>query len=316
MILPRPGPGFFLPRNSDIIGVMNIGRKIVRLNRKYPWAKIFLSCAIILTGVMGAGMSSVQRGQTVAKLADTGVGQDYSDTFKIVLAGEETEVSGLKDFEESVKNSEQELEPVDLTGKQLVALTFDDGPDAEATSRILNTLKEKSVKATFFMVGIMIQRAPEIAKQVAEAGHEVETHSMRHANLSQMSGDAVVADLAEARQVLKDATGVDVELLRPPYGEVNDTVKGAAGMAMISWSVDPADWQNRDSGLIRDRVVEDSFDGAVILLHDVYTSTAEALGGLIDGLRQREFEFVTVKEMAKIKGVELTAGSVYRDFAD
>lgn len=289
----------------------------VRINRRYPWVKVLIFSMVITMVMIEVGIGGVRGGQMMAKLADMSIEQKYNDTLKIDLGGEEVEVSGVEEFEEQV-NKEVEQQPVekDLTGKQLVALTFDDGPDAEVTGKILDILKEKDVKATFFMVGIMVQRTPETAKRVADEGHEVETHSLRHANLSQMNWDSVAGDIEQSRQIIRDATGVEVGILRPPYGMVNETVKGAAGMPMMAWSVDPDDWRDRNAGLVKDRVVNAGYDGAIILLHDIYSTTAEAVPWIIDELRERGFEFVTVKELAEKRGITLNVGDIYRDFAN
>lgn len=268
---------------------------------------------LVASAVMGAGIASVRGDVKPTKLADTGVEQGYEETFKVNLGGEEVNVTGVGQMGATENKNVRQR---DLTGKQLVALTFDDGPDAENTEKILNTLREKEVRATFFMVGIMIERAPEMAKKVAEAGHEVETHSMRHANLTEMDSAGVAGDLAEMQKTLGENTGVKAEILRPPYGAVNDTVKEAAKMPMISWSVDPYDWRDRDAGLIKDRVVGASYDGAIILLHDIYPDTAEAVGWMIDELREKGFEFATVKELATQKGITLEAGEMYRELVN
>lgn len=287
---------------------------LVKMNRRYPFVKVILFSGVILAVIVGVGISSVKGEQVMARLAEMGVKQSYDDSFKIKLGGETIEVSGVDEFESQVNKNIEQAEERDLTGKKLVALTFDDGPEVDSTREILETLKEKQVKATFFMLGIMVQRFPDVAKEVVSEGNEVETHSMRHANLSQMSWDEAVADLTEAKQITRDITGVEVEALRPPYGATNDMVKDVASMPMITWSVDPYDWRDRDAGLIKDRVVNASYDGAIILMHDIYPETAKALPWIIDELRERGFEFVTVKELAGKKGIELKNGEIYRDF--
>ena len=284
----------------------------VEINRRYPWVKVVILGVIVFMVIMGVGIGSTKGGQMITILANTGVDMGHNESFKIDLGGVETEVSGVREFEEQVNNN---VEQRDLEGKQLVALTFDDGPDTEITGRILDTLKEKNVKATFFMLGIMVEKMPDMAKRVAKEGHEVETHSLRHANLSQMNREGVIADLEQSRQIMKDMIGVDVKILRPPYGAVNDTVKEAVNMPMITWGVDPYDWRDKDAGLIKDRVVDASYDGAIVLMHDIYSTTAEAIPWIIDELRGKGFEFVTVEELAKKKGIVLNNGDLYRDFA-
>lgn len=211
-----------------------------------------------------------------------------------------------------------ELRPVpifrerDLTGKKLVALTFDDGP-AAATTRLLEILERKQVRATFFVVGSRARNNPELLRREA-ANHEVGSHTMWHTQLTTLNAGAVKADAAEAQKVFREILGREFELMRPPYGSTNGTVRSATGEAMILWSIDPQDWLYRDAKTVRRNVVEAAFDGAVILLHDIHASTVEAVPGIIEDLWARGYEFVTISELAEIRGVELKGGVLYGSF--
>lgn len=203
----------------------------------------------------------------------------------------------------------------DYTGKKLVALTFDDGPHPECTPQLLAVLSEKGVKATFFMLGLMVERHPQVAAQVAAAGHEVENHTMWHQNMVWISAENVREDVSRARAAIEAATGVTPQYVRLPYGLYNDTVMGAMETPVIAWSVDPRDWASeRTVEGVSSGVVEATFDGAIILLHDIYPTTVGAVAIIIDTLREQGYEFVTVAELARAKGVTLERGVEYRSF--
>lgn len=201
-----------------------------------------------------------------------------------------------------------------LEGKKLVALTFDDGPLAATTSQLLDILKKKQVPATFFVVGTMAERAPEVLKREQKEGHEVGSHTTAHRSLATMSAGEIQAEKQQMNSIVERITGKGVSLVRPPYGALSDTVRGTMGQAMILWSVDPEDWRDRKAETVRTRVREMAHDGAVILLHDIHPTTVEAVPGIIDDLRADGYEFVTVSELAEAKKVKLESGKVYRSF--
>lgn len=199
-------------------------------------------------------------------------------------------------------------------GKKLVALTFDDGPYPATTDRLLGILREKEVQATFFELGTMASRYPEVTKRVYDEGHELASHTMSHRQLNKISAGEVAAEVGGARGVIKDITGEEPSLVRPPYGLINNIVIEQAGAPIILWTVDTEDWKSKDAGAVLERTKVTVFDGAVILLHDIYESSVDAAGMIIDELRKDNYEFVTVSELAEIRGVELKSGEVYGSF--
>ena len=198
--------------------------------------------------------------------------------------------------------------------KKLVALTFDDGPFPATTNRLLDLLREKEVQATFFELGTMASRYPEVTKRVYDEKHELASHTMSHRQLNKLSAGEVASEAAQGRDVLKSITGKDPNLMRPPYGAINGVVAGNVGAPMILWTVDTEDWKSKDAGMVLERTKATVFDGAVILMHDIYESTVDAAGMVIDELRKDNYEFVTVSELAKLRGVELRNGEAYGSF--
>ncbi len=199
-------------------------------------------------------------------------------------------------------------------GKKLVALTFDDGPFPATTNRLLDILREKEVRATFFELGTMASRYPDVTKRVYEEKHELASHTMSHRQLNKISAGEVETEAGQARDVIESITGREPSLVRPPYGAINGMVAGHIGAPMILWTVDTEDWKSKDAGSVLERARSAAFDGAIILMHDIYESTVDGAAMVIDALREDGYEFVTVSELAKLRGVELTSGEAYGSF--
>ena len=199
-------------------------------------------------------------------------------------------------------------------GKKLVALTFDDGPSPTTTPVLLDVLTEKDVPATFFMLGTMARNHPEIVRRAARERHEIASHTMYHQNLIRITPEAAQADLNEAKATFKEILGYGPTCVRPPYGNFNDFITTAATRPLILWSVDTLDWQSKDPNAIIATAVNQIHDGAIVLMHDIYPTTVEAVPTLVDTLRSAGYEFVTISEMAKLRDVQLSAGTAYYNF--
>lgn len=197
----------------------------------------------------------------------------------------------------------------DCAAMACVALTFDDGPGPD-TGRLLDELAARGVHATFFVVGRQIAKQPgAVAREVA-AGHVVGNHTWDHAMLPGLSDEAVAAELDSASQAIVAAGAPAPTLARPPYGSLSPSVTqafGSRGMAGVLWDVDTEDWKNRDAGATTERALAGAHPGAIILMHDIYPSTVDAVPGLVDALRARGFTLVTVPQLLGTPA----AGAVY-----
>lgn len=305
------------------------GGKLHRMNVQYPWLK-FLVVLVLVAGIVLGGF---------------GVGGAIGDTIRETTSNEDAEDVAGDRPEEAGPNAEMTEKPTDgaegdaagekpeekpaeeqpteepakptvpvTNGKKLVALTFDDGPSTVTTGRLLDILKEKGVKATFFVVGSMASRAPELLKREAAEGHEVGSHSSYHQDLSKLGAADLQADVANMDRIFTEVLGRNVGIVRPPYGAVSDIMRGYLGKPMIYWSVDPMDWKYRDAATVRANVVGATYDGAIVLMHDIHASTVDAVAGIIDDLRAQGYEFLTVSELAAALGVGLANGVVYYNF--
>lgn len=189
------------------------------------------------------------------------------------------------------------------TQEKVVALTFDDGPDPNYTGLVLDVLQEKNVKATFFVLGENAKQNPELLLQINKAGHEIGNHGYSHSYNSSQS----VRELVKTDQVIFDLLHQHTYFYRPPGGFISkDVLQGvkAKGYLLTLWSIDSKDWRNPGANRIVQNVVEKSFPGAIILLHDggeKREQTAEALKVIIDRLRKDGYRFVTLTELQRFE---------------
>ena len=197
----------------------------------------------------------------------------------------------------------------------MVALTFDDGPNGTVTPKILDTLEKYGVVATFFDLGSCMQNFPKVSQRAEKIGCEVESHTYAHSNLAKLSVSQLQADMRKAEKVYKKTLGHSPKLVRPPYGSVNARVKSTIKYPLINWDIDTLDWKSRNKNSIMKEVRKfKSYDGRVILMHGIYNSTLDAVKILIPELQKKGYQFVTVSEMAKYKGVNLKPGKLYCNF--
>lgn len=193
----------------------------------------------------------------------------------------------------------------------MLALTFDDGPHASYTNSILNTLEMYGAKATFFVLGSQAAANPAPLRRAAEMGCEIGSHTYSHPNLSASSGGTISREITSTNQTVQNIIGKKPTLLRPPYGNFNAMVRSYAGVPLILWNVDTLDWKTRDAMQVAAHILSHAGDGNIILMHDIYASTAEAVRMAVPELVRRGFKLVTVSELAAAKGKTLSAGSAY-----
>lgn len=186
--------------------------------------------------------------------------------------------------------------------EKVVALSFDAAWGNEDTAEILSILEKNDVKATFFMTGGWVDNYPEDVKAIAAAGHTLGNHSQNHKNMSQLSVEECKDELMQVHNTVKELTGIEMDLFRPPYGDYDDEVVDTAyeiGYYPIQWSVDSLDWKNYGIQSIVDTVVNHKAmgNGAIVLMHNGAKYTAKALQQVIDGLREQGYTFVSIDEL-------------------
>lgn len=296
---------------------MTIRQRVRGWNILFPWFKVVAGTligvlvAVLIIGVWRRGGDFEVRDGGEGGIIDVeleGVEAQTVMLERLTATYVRSRPSGVgMQKSETVRNAE-------LIGKKLIALTFDDGPSYATTPRLLDILKNKGVKATFFVIGGRAQAAPDVLQREEVEGHVVGSHTMGHVDLSKMDIGMIRQDGKEMQGVFQGVLGHNVGLTRPPYGAINDTVKVGVGQPLVIWSIDPEDWKVKDAEMVRRHIVEKAFDGAIVLMHDIYESTVDAVEMVIDDLRSAGYEFVTVPEMAKMRGVVLENGGVYGSF--
>ena len=197
--------------------------------------------------------------------------------------------------------------------KPMIALTFDDGPSVH-TERLLDILAENGCKATFFVVGNMIDGREETLKRIADDGHQIGGHSWNHRQLTTLDRQSMEEQIMQTRAKIYDVTGTDSVIMRPPYGSYNEDLRAVSaqlGVSLINWSIDSQDWKNRDAKAIHNAIVSNAKSGAIILCHDLYGTTVDAMETIIPALIDKGYQFVTVSELFTYNGGALSTGTVY-----
>lgn len=200
--------------------------------------------------------------------------------------------------------------------KPMVALTFDDGPFAKATGSILDTLKANDAVATFFVLGNRVPDNEAILIRMITEGNEIGNHSLSHKQLTTLSQEELEEQIERTQKAVKLVTGIEPVIMRPTYGSYNDEIRENIDMPMILWSLDTRDWESRDASCVSKKVLENVQDGDIILMHDIYMSTAEAVKTIVPELKSRGYQLVTINELYEAKGVALEAGKIYRREAE
>lgn len=178
-----------------------------------------------------------------------------------------------------------------------IALTFDDGPSTAWTPALLDGLKERGVKATFFLIGENADKNPEIVKRMAEEGHLIGNHTYHHMELTKVSENEARLELADTSAVIVRITGKEPEYMRPPFGAWQRKLEQEIQMLPVLWTIDPLDWTTENQDEIVNKVVTEAEENDIILLHDCYKSSIEAGLRIVDILQEEGFVFVTVDEL-------------------
>lgn len=185
-----------------------------------------------------------------------------------------------------------------------IAMTFDDGPSATLTPKLLDLLAAHHIKATFFVIGENVAEHPEIVARAAREGHEIGNHSWSHPNLAKISEEAVRSQLRRTDDAIKSAAGMRPTLLRPPYGSITAREKhwihDEFGYQVILWDVDPNDWKRPGPAVVRTRILNETRPGSIVLSHDIHPGTIEAMPSTFDALEAKGFKFVTVSELIRM----------------
>jgi peptidoglycan/xylan/chitin deacetylase (PgdA/CDA1 family) len=197
--------------------------------------------------------------------------------------------------------------------KPIVALTFDDGPSIY-TTHILNTLQQHGGRVSFFVMGSLVEEHKSKIIRAMHMGCEIICHAWTHLDYTKLPKKAITKQIFDTVAAIAAVTGGVSPMFRPPYGYIDEKVKKISrklGMAMVNWSVDPNDWDVRDADTVYSAIMRDIKDGDIVLCHDVYESTAEAMRHLIPELISQGYQLVTVSELLLHKYGSIEPGRLY-----
>ncbi len=181
-----------------------------------------------------------------------------------------------------------------------ISISFDCAYGTEYTNLLLDILDEYDVKCTFFAVEFWVDKYQEFAKKIVERGHELQTHSSTHPNMSKLTREQIKQELTTSKQKIESVTGAQVTLFRPPFGDYDNDVIDVAtelGLYTIQWDVDSIDWKDISAKEIVNRVVSKTKSGSIILCHNNGLHTAEALPYILSNLKQKGYEFVKISQL-------------------
>ena len=201
----------------------------------------------------------------------------------------------LTDTAKSITCMINKEETVDSPKK--IALTFDDGPHPYYTQQLLDGLKERDAKASFFVMGKQAEACPELILRMQTEGHLIGNHTYSHLQLGKENRETFKAELIKTNELLRGITGEEPQYVRPPYGSWDKSFESELTMIPVLWTIDPMDWCSSDVGGIVQRVTKKAEENAVILMHDEYKSSVTAALQIVDILQKQGYEFVTVDEI-------------------
>jgi peptidoglycan/xylan/chitin deacetylase (PgdA/CDA1 family) len=187
-----------------------------------------------------------------------------------------------------------------------LAMTFDDGPHPTLTPRLLDILKERNIKATFFVVGTNAKRYPQIIQRMIAEGHEVANHTVNHPiNITRLTDEKVRAEFLGCEASIVAACGRKPLVMRPPGGNISSAQKvwinQEFGYKTILWSCDPEDWKRPGVSVVSQRIIGGAKNGAIILAHDIHAPTIAAVPAAMDGILAKGYRFVTVSQLISME---------------
>ena len=180
---------------------------------------------------------------------------------------------------------------------KFVALTFDDGPHPEFTKELLDGLRERNVKASFFLIGKCIPGNEELVKQMQEDGHLIGTHCYTHKDLTKISAEKACEEIVKTNVLIQGITGKLPEYIRPPYGIWSGELDDCVQMTRVAWTIDTLDWKNQDTAKIVRHIQKNVGKHQIILMHDTYKTSVDAALEAIDTLKEQGYTFVTIDEL-------------------
>lgn len=276
------------------------------LNEKYP--------KFIVDGIINSETKRVvyiKDNALVVNYSNVVTNPSFND--KLSLTIDFNEIDNLLNFQHDLNKEYKNESGYDYDPtKKYIAFTFDDGPNKNNTNDIVNYLNNNKMRATFFMVGYLMESNPDIVKNVYDNHMEIGSHSWAHKNLKKQKLDVITEEMNKTDNVYNSITGDTIKLMRPPYGAINNNVKDAFDYSFITWNIDTNDWKYKDADHLYDFVINNVSDGDIVLMHDLQTSTKIGIERILPELYVRGYRVVTVSELASIKNKTLETKKIYK----
>ena len=261
-----------------------------------PFIPLALAVSLVVSSCSSIGDKKTGDGK-ISTMANTG----YRSPYYAWPARRNPDISLPSYFTKSIGVSHSR----GLTNQPYIAMTFDDGPHAKNTPRLLDILRQRNIKATFYVIGKNVDMYPHLTRRIVAEGHEIGNHTYTHRNLKRLSDAQVISEMSRTRSSIVNATGVQPRTMRPPYGALyqrqRDMILNKFGYPTIMWAVDPRDWQRPGVSVVRSRILSDTTNGAIVLAHDLHAPTVDAMPSTLDGLLAKGFKFVTVSQLLNQK---------------
>jgi peptidoglycan/xylan/chitin deacetylase (PgdA/CDA1 family) len=214
---------------------------------------------------------------------------------RISQTAADMKVADMKAADAAAAEEAETADPADAV-KQ-VAITFDDGPNPDYTLKLLEGLKKRGVKATFFVLGEEVELYPDILREIYEEGHLIGVHSYQHVNFTEIGDTATIEQIERTQEAIYEVTGEYAGYIRPPYGSWRKELDEKVPLIEVLWNVDPMDWAVNDADTVVQRIETHVEEGSIILLHDASESTVQAALRTIDLLEEQGYTFVTVETL-------------------
>ena len=241
---------------------------------------------------------SVISGLNTLRLVDLGYSKGVLNYYRVRVTGANlvSNSASIKGFDPSVP---------------MVALTYDDGPYSPVTNRILDTLERYDAKATFFVVGNRVSSYSSTVKRAYNMGCEIANHTYNHTFLTSASSSTISNEINRTNSAVKSVTGQSPVIVRAPGGDLNSRVLSTVNYPFVGWDVDTLDWSSRNASSVIAKVKGNVRNGSIVLMHDLYSSTATATETIVPWLIDEGYCLVTVSELMEYKNINFHAGKVY-----
>lgn len=225
----------------------------------------------------------------------------------LIITDDSLQDSAIESPNTEIKQeNKREIDP----NKPMIALTYDDGP-SKYTKELLDLLKENNSAATFFVLGLQVNKYQDTIVQMIEDGNQIGNHSYDHKRLTTLNDEELYNQINKTDNLIYETALYKPFVMRPPYGTTSEALNKKIQKPIIKWSIDTRDWESRNSDAITDIILEKVKDGDIILMHDLYESSLEASKIVIPELIKRGYQLVTVSELSEYKEISLKAGQSY-----